>query len=362
MAGLFGNMVDLYQEKIGQPFVQGARGYLGFDPSNPQNPTEAYRAGQALGNMPGIGAPAGMFKGALQGAAMAPELIAGIMAGAKGLNAPKKMMDQAADMYKQGKSYDEIFELTGIHTQPGVPPQWEIPDNASAIINPQSFSKMPAGKGFDLSIGDVLQHDKLYANYPDLKGVKVKVVRDPKVQQGGSYDSTTDTITVTADTPENLRSVLIHELDHAVAFREEFPSGGAPEFMKTGREATIGAASYRNKVAGMAKEIQALKKAGKEVPEYMEKELRRHKFKEDLYNKLAKYPSTKEGKYQAYMDTYGELSARNAQSRIDMTPADRMEIPPAATMDIPAQEPTIWDFEKSMYENVNALPFQDTTR
>jgi hypothetical protein len=63
-----------YQENIGQPFANIAgpfgRGLLGLD--RPEYGEEqAYRTGQALGNMPGLNAPAGLLKAATQ----APEVL-----------------------------------------------------------------------------------------------------------------------------------------------------------------------------------------------------------------------------------------------------------------------------------------------
>lgn len=71
-----------YQQNIGEPFaamVGGAgRGYLGFDRPDYGGllAEESYRTGQALGNMPGIGAPAGAFKVGAQAAAQVPSLLA----------------------------------------------------------------------------------------------------------------------------------------------------------------------------------------------------------------------------------------------------------------------------------------------
>jgi hypothetical protein len=68
-----------YQQNIGQPFANVAgpfgRGLLGLD--RPEYGEEqAYRTGQALGNMPAIGAPVGAFKAAMQ----APEAIGAVAA------------------------------------------------------------------------------------------------------------------------------------------------------------------------------------------------------------------------------------------------------------------------------------------
>jgi hypothetical protein len=71
-----------YQQNIGEPFAAIAggigRGYLGLD--KPQYggllAEDMYRTGQALGSMPGIGAPAGAFSVGAKAAAQVPSLLA----------------------------------------------------------------------------------------------------------------------------------------------------------------------------------------------------------------------------------------------------------------------------------------------
>jgi len=63
------NPANTYQRYIGQPFANVAgpfgRGLLGLD--RPQyGQEEAYRTGQAIGNMPAVAAPVGAFKAAMQ--------------------------------------------------------------------------------------------------------------------------------------------------------------------------------------------------------------------------------------------------------------------------------------------------------
>jgi len=71
-----------YQQNIGEPFaamVGGAgRGYLGLDKPEYGGllAEESYRTGQALGNMPGIGAPAGAFSVGAKAVAQVPSLLA----------------------------------------------------------------------------------------------------------------------------------------------------------------------------------------------------------------------------------------------------------------------------------------------
>lgn len=71
-----------YQQNIGEPFaamVGGAgRGYLGLDKPEYGGllAEESYRTGQALGNMPALGAPAGAFSVGAKAVAQVPSLLA----------------------------------------------------------------------------------------------------------------------------------------------------------------------------------------------------------------------------------------------------------------------------------------------
>lgn len=96
-----GGLLNVYRERIGDPFASllgGAlRGALGLEKATYAN-DEAYRTGQALGNMPGVGVPAGIFKAA----ANAPEAVAvlGGLLGKAGVgklaNAKSLPMDEAS--------------------------------------------------------------------------------------------------------------------------------------------------------------------------------------------------------------------------------------------------------------------------
>jgi len=86
--GLLDPVVDAYRQYVGDPFASmvggAASGYLGLDKPTYAN-EEAYRTAQALGNMPGVGAPAGIFKAA----AHAPEALValgGLLGAPKALN------------------------------------------------------------------------------------------------------------------------------------------------------------------------------------------------------------------------------------------------------------------------------------
>lgn len=90
-----------YQQNIGQPFANVAgpfgRGLLGLDKPE-YGEEQAYRTGQAVGNMPGVNAPVGAFKAAMQ----APGLLA-----------------DATQMAKQvGPELAGLLGLTAFHGSP----------------------------------------------------------------------------------------------------------------------------------------------------------------------------------------------------------------------------------------------------
>lgn len=110
MAGLLDTIAEAYMRNVGNPARQlvggGVRGLLSFDPPEYADRLgmEAYRNAAAMGNAPGINAPAGAFKAA---AKVAPEM-AGLLPGA--LISARGLLEEVA---KGGKPKAiDIAELT----------------------------------------------------------------------------------------------------------------------------------------------------------------------------------------------------------------------------------------------------------
>jgi hypothetical protein len=178
------------------PVREGIKGYFGMEPET--SGSEAYRTGQALSNMPGVGAPAalGIFIGR----------------GAKGWN--KAMNDVAKKMSKQGATPEEVWQTTGNFKGPDGMWRQEISDQA-ARINP-SVSQGP--------LSMYLKHPELYENYPDLRQVLVRT--DPDVRTS-SYSPAGDDILIKSRDPEKGVSSALHEVSHAIQTREGFAPGGS---------------------------------------------------------------------------------------------------------------------------------------
>jgi hypothetical protein len=157
-----------YQQNIGQPFANVAgpfgRGLLGLD--RPEYGEEqAYRTGQAVGNMPAVSAPVGAFKAAMQ----APELLA-----AMGAIAPKGARKVAEAIAGQqvnlpgAQGFDPRFDprvkeqerLASLKTSVDVQNKTEVPviDLAQYEGFPfiTSMSDRTAAGGLLTSVNDVL--------------------------------------------------------------------------------------------------------------------------------------------------------------------------------------------------------------
>lgn len=103
-----------YQENIGQPFANVAgpfgRGLLGLEKPE-YGEEQAYRTGQALGNMPGTGAPAGLLKAAAQMPELA-SLLGAIVPGVKGV---QKVVDTYGMSHRpmaEAGGASRLFDLT----------------------------------------------------------------------------------------------------------------------------------------------------------------------------------------------------------------------------------------------------------
>lgn len=179
----------------------------------------------------------------------------GIIAGPKALTAELRgatnepwTLEQAQKMeagtypYNQPLDRDEIFQRSGWFR--GVDDQWKyiIPDkgaqlNTSALkeinyTNPGGLYRtaytVPAQ---GVKLGDLLQHDDLYAAYPWLADVNVRPLTD-RLGSGinGAYLHDTNTMLLSPkelDDLDMMKSTILHESQHAVQSVEGFASGGS---------------------------------------------------------------------------------------------------------------------------------------
>lgn len=95
--------------------------------------------------------------------------------------------------------------------------RWEIPDQLSYLKKND-----PRFKG---ELGDALEHPELFQAYPEMKKLPLDMRISAAEEAGGSFSPGSRQLAVRARTPEEARSVLLHETQHAVQQTEGFAPG-----------------------------------------------------------------------------------------------------------------------------------------
>jgi hypothetical protein len=258
-----------------------------------------------------------------------------------------EMAFKAAKMEKAGKSPQEIWKETGTVKAPDGNWRQEISDKeAMALMKPQSgnmeyldkysqeiygvpYGRLPFGekglgeqrqtiadlasaemKKFD-KVGTSLKHDELYKSYDDLKDIDL--FQNFAESRSGSFveNKGNPYITMNAPNEKELRSGLLHELQHGIQVKEDWARGGSPEeFLQPNKQVI-------NDVAKKLSDLRLDRKEG--TPEYIEAE--------NLFQKLtSENPSrTYNEAMDMYKKLFGEAEARLTQERMDLTPQQRLE-------------------------------------
>lgn len=211
------------------------------------------------------------------------------------------------------------------------------------------------------TLADVLQHDSLYEAYPELRDVKVRLESDTG-SKNGSYDPSTNTITISEDKPGDSAKVgtMLHEIQHAIQQIEGWESGASPEYWAAREYENGDTASDRaqelysrilnsldkadqNKVIRyneLDHEMEATfsadpeSEAGKRYAKY---EAEQDKLYEELYKNewfrrlldlQRKMENSQSAYYEMYLNTAGEIEARNVSERYRMAQEERRKTAP----------------------------------
>ena len=218
-------------------------------------------------------------------------------------------LDAAKEMIAGGANTDKVREATGWHK--GVEGKWrfEISDSDAKLKAKSTFGDW-AQMHDVIQIGDIIQHDKLFAAYPWLQNFKLAPLPLKYAEKGAraAYDRSNNQILVSkALRGDELLSSVMHEAQHAIQNAEQFASGGNPETVK------------------------------------------------GLLQYLDEGMSAKE----AYARLAGEIEARNTQARLKMTEADRRSFSPDMTADRDAADAiVIFNGEASTFTPANAYAQQ----
>ena len=233
-----------------------------------------------------------------------------------------KEADRAVKLQGHIKDTNVITRETGTWLgHPDKIPRQEISDAPAKIDPNQLLTDMNAERYLSTEpvryskdtakLHEILQHPSLFANYPELKNINV--IYGHGVKNGSGYfDPRTNTILAAGRTPEEARSIIIHEIQHAIQQREGWSPGASLENIPYDSRTKQ---QYEQKVMDL-KRNKNIDFTDKDNLKNIDRRLRT----------------------ELYMKTAGEADARLAQARQYFTQEDLRAFDPTNFYDIPLKE------------------------
>jgi len=214
---------------------------------------------------------------------------------------------KAIQLEKAGVDARAIWQQTGTWKAPDGMWRQEIPDASAgfrmdfnSVVPSKSNAYMPVR---DLPIGGAFNHPELYAAYPDiLRTGRMEVAKSPDWMPASSNSGSQrgNQFTVRNKTEEGARSTVLHELQHAVQQREGFaPGGGESQFY-----------------AEILKDVKTKHPLASSAD-------------------IANIASTEA--FRRYRALMGEAEARATEARANLTAAERRNVLPEKSYDLPLQ-------------------------
>ena len=263
---------------------------------------------------------------------------AGIIGSTGAKTADLAALTRAQELKASGASADDIYGQTRWWLDhPDGRPRFEIDDSGANLS--ETFRQDIKDYGVRRQ-ENILPHDELYSRYPDTKeiGVMQTNYADSR-NSGGSYVPEDDMITLNLrDTPsgDDVKSINLHELQHAVQGREGMARGGSPDAMQAQYDAARARLNflesepeYKYVTGELDKKFAELMDGNAPtMAEYnkLEESAMRGS---DVYRQaqeqinILKGMKNKQG-YEAYKSLAGESEARLVQDRMNMTMPERL--------------------------------------
>ena len=196
-------------------------------------------------------------------------------------------------------------------------------------------------------LDDYVKDDELFQAYPEMKRTRMEFVDLPSAEYCGAYLHSDNRIVINISRADDVRSVLAHEIQHTIQAMEGFARGSNPgEFKNTTENvildivrATDGrileGGGFDNTPKGIFAALDRKVPYGTILRHYdyplslvAEKYGYENIF--DLVNDIGRFKSG----IQEYRSTAGEVEARNVESRLDFTSAQRRNTLAVSTEDI----------------------------
>jgi len=256
----------------------------------------------------------------------------GMFVGAGSKAFDKAMAFTASKLEKKGVSPQEIWKETG--TVRGPDGQWrqEISDKEAFIKGNKPFEDVIMGaydRGvletgdqlYKTNVGDVMYHSPLKEAYPELMDIETQMMRkgsNARGSLGTDKASNEQILSVKKDLlPEEARSTMLHELQHAVQEKEGFGVGGNVDTMARLRSTVY------DKIADLNSQMGSYVKAMDASTDPLEKAALKQQYDAAIEERMKLVPFAQLEPMDAYRSLIGEAEARLTQTRRDLNSAQR---------------------------------------
>ncbi|WP_439327584.1 MuF-C-terminal domain-containing protein [Lonepinella sp. BR2357] len=272
-------------------------------------------------------------------------------AGERARNANHSLLQQAKDELAQGVDPETIRQKTGWFQGKDGKWRFEINDD-SALITPYEayddyrFEQLVNGQNgetLEVPLSEVWKDEALFNAYPQLANLKVEIKPLDNKRAGGWFSPNENKIVLSNDaTAGQMKSYLVHEVQHVIQNEENFANGSnlneelkmLPDNTYTGNESIdkrISEIKEQLRQPMLAKEADKL---WDEISQLREMQAERN-----------------------YRNSAGEVEARNAQTRLNMSKEERQNQSPESTEDVKRSNQNVRylsDFSYSLNEDPNS--------
>nr|WP_314741337.1 LPD23 domain-containing protein [uncultured Haemophilus sp.] len=299
-------------------------------------------------------------------------------AGENAQNADHSSLEKAKADMANGKDAETVRKETGWFK--GIDGKWRFElDSSQAKLNSDVFepTEKLGERRFIGLLGNVLNYPQLLEAYPDLAQTPVSLRLDRRLETADtngsyvvhSYSPLIEEIRVNANNvigERGLKSILLHEIQHAIQRRENFARGGNPDSFTETTEGeyydkrltellrntdTVTRDLYHAYVnaeikatnAVLNNESESVQAQANEELEQADKALLARpdgRLIQEAYFLMGE-DETPVTSYEQYRRLAGETESRNIQSRMDMTAEERRNTSPESTEDVPRYQQAV---------------------
>jgi len=215
-------------------------------------------------------------------------------------------------------------------------PRFEISDKGAEaidLITARNLADMGINKQPRMKLKDILNHEELYKQYPELKDISVTL--NNNLDSGAQYmhmGGVVPQIVVNPRKIQEMGSTLLHEIQHAIQEKEGFARGGSLESISSSSDRALARIKFLNsELSRLAKEMDTVKGTAAEKELGAEYDAAMAE-KMNLWDEATTFP------YRKYRNLAGEIEARDVSARMGFTPEQRMRTGPYTSEDIPLKD------------------------